>query len=354
MLDQLTKFVDSLKSNPRVPSYGEAETKQAIIIPLLHILGWDTYNTDEVAPEFSVGNRRVDYSLRLNASNEVFIEVKKTAEDLDKDNYQEQLLDYSFRLGIDLAILTNGITWCFYLPTRKGDWKTRKFYTVDMIQQATKDIASKLIDLISKNSVQSGKAVQHAEFIYEGRLRTQRIEETLSQAWNKIIFEPDALLIDLISETTERICGFKPACEEVKVFLKNYQDRLLVSRAISEETGRQVQPRAKVSAARRDGKISAEVPLNRRITQNDLIPYIVDILRKHGGRAQKADVDREIYQALRETFEQPWFQDSVARGIPRWKHFIAWAKERAKGDGLIKSPADSGRGYWELTSKAMQ
>jgi hypothetical protein len=36
----------------------------------------------------------------------------------------------------------------------------------------------------------------------------------------------------------------------------------------------------------------------------------------------------------------------------RWQHFIAWAKEIAKHEGLVKRPAASGRGYWELTEKA--
>jgi len=87
MSEQLIKFIERIKLNPKVSSFDEASTKQAIILPLLNILGWNTYDIDEVKPEFSVENRRVDYSLRLNNSNEVFIEVKKTGEELD--NYHE-------------------------------------------------------------------------------------------------------------------------------------------------------------------------------------------------------------------------------------------------------------------------
>ena len=107
MIEQLKAFIENFKTNPRVANFDEAATKQAIILPLLHLLGWNTYNIDEVTPEFSVENKRVDYSLRLNNINEVFLEVKKTSEDLEK--YQEQLLDYSFRQGVELAILTNAL-----------------------------------------------------------------------------------------------------------------------------------------------------------------------------------------------------------------------------------------------------
>ena len=47
-------------------------------------------------------------------------------------------------------------------------------------------------------------------------------------------------------------------------------------------------------------------------------------------------------------FEQSWYQELVSHGVPRWKHFVAWAKERAKHDGLIKPPSESGTGFWEF------
>ena len=91
MTEQLVKFLDRIRSNTKLRTFDEASTKQAIILPLLQLLGWQTYDIDEVTPEFSVGGRKVDYSLRLSKRNEVFLEVKKPSEDLDK--HQEQLLD---------------------------------------------------------------------------------------------------------------------------------------------------------------------------------------------------------------------------------------------------------------------
>ena len=45
------------------------------------------------------------------------------------------------------------------------------------------------------------------------------IGRTIAAAWTQIIETPDELLVDLISETTERICGFKPEPELVEQFL---------------------------------------------------------------------------------------------------------------------------------------
>ena len=342
MIDQVKFFVDSLKNNPRVPNFDEAATKQAIILPLLHLIGWNTYNIDEVTPEFSVENRRVDYSLRISNTNEVFIEVKKTGVDLEK--HQEQLLDYSFRQGVELAVLTNGTTWWFYLPTKKGDWKTRKFYTIDIVQQESHDIAQKFIDLLSKTNVQTGKTLKHAEEIYKGRLKKKVLEETLPEAWNKLISDPDSSLLDLLAETTEKLSGFKPDVNEATRFLKRYESHFLL---LPEEDISTIEPSKPRIAP-------ASISESKKISQDDLIPIIVKVLQKHGGRARKHQVEEEIYEMFKDLFKELWYQETVSNGVPRWQHNIAWAKERAKRKGLIKRPDDSGRGYWELSTSGMK
>lgn len=189
--------------------------------------------------------------------------------------------------------------------------------------------------------MQSEKAVQHAESIYKGRLKKKTIEDTLPKAWNKIVTEPDTLLIDLISETTEKLCGFKPDTEDINRFLAYHEAEFLIA----------PEPLEELKSPKRS---LMPVPPDKKISRDDLIPYIVDVLRKHGGRARKDEVEQEIYQMFHETFQQPWYQETVAGGIPRWQHNLAWAKEGAKKKGLIKRPDESGRGYWELTSNAMK
>jgi len=59
-------------------SYDETATKQALVLRILKSLGWDPFNIDEVYPGYSVGSKRVDYALKFNGRNKVFIEVKKS------------------------------------------------------------------------------------------------------------------------------------------------------------------------------------------------------------------------------------------------------------------------------------
>ena len=111
----------------------EEATKQGAVLPILNQLKWNWFNVHEVVPEFSVGTGRIDYCLRINQRNAVFIEVKRTTEDLER--HEKQLLEYSFEHGVDLAILTNGLIWWFYLPLVGGNWHDRKFFTIDIRQQ---------------------------------------------------------------------------------------------------------------------------------------------------------------------------------------------------------------------------
>lgn len=204
----LIDFFSTLKNKTQIHGFDEAVTKQTIILPILQLLGWTIFDSEEVCPEFFVENRRVDYCLRLNNQNEFFIEVKRTGEDLEK--HQEQLLEYAFRQGIELAALTNGITWHFYLPMKKGDWTARKFYTIDILEQEPSEVEKQFHKILSKDQIKSRDAIKYAEEIYTSRQKKDATLHALPKAWNKIISEPDELLLELLSEVAEKICGFKP------------------------------------------------------------------------------------------------------------------------------------------------
>ncbi len=217
MNEELLKLINDFKKDRRLLSFDEAATKQAVILRILKALGWDPFNIDEIYPEYSVGGKRVDYALRHNGRNKVFIEVKKVNEDLEK--HQEQLLNYSFQKGVKLTILTNGISWWFYLPLREGSWEQRKFYTIEIYDQESKDIVEKFEQFLSKENVISDKAIENAENLYKSKQKQNLIKETLPKAWEKIITEPDELLVELLADTTEKLCGYKPDNETVEQFL---------------------------------------------------------------------------------------------------------------------------------------
>ena len=198
----------------------ESSTKQGVVLRLLGLLGWDVFRLSEVIPEFAVGNRRVDYALRIDSMNKVFIEVKRPKEDLA--NHQQQLLDYCFSQGVKLAVLTNGRTWRCYLPLREGSWEQRRFLTVDLEAQDPSVVETRFIEFLSRERVRSGDAAAAAERLVSSQQRADTIRRTMGQAWNDMVGEPDDLLVDIIAEATERLSGFKPDSDAVEAFLAEH------------------------------------------------------------------------------------------------------------------------------------
>lgn len=214
---ELFEFIKGLKSEKKLDSLGEEATKMKFILKALSHLGWDPFNLDEVFPEQDVGGGKVDFSLRHKNDNKVFIEAKKVGEPLEK--HQEQLLNYSFKSGVKIAVLTNGLTWWFYLPLSAGDWEQRRFYTIEINDQDAEVIANKFDDFLSQENVISGKANDNAERTHKDIKRNALIRKTMPKAWEKLVSEPDELLVELISETTEKICGLRPEDKAVEKFI---------------------------------------------------------------------------------------------------------------------------------------
>lgn len=217
----LMSAIIEIRNNRSVFTLDEASIKSSVVQRFLSMLGWDPFDVNEVKPEYTVESKRVDFSLRINETNKVFIEVKRPSENLEP--HQEQLLGYSFREGVKLAVLTNGLTWWFYLPLNEGSWEQRRFFTADFLQQEPNAIADKLIELLLKENIASGDALKNAEHLYRGRQKRNILRHALPKAWYKILNDPDDLLVELLIETTEKLSGFRPEIEDVEKFIINIQ-----------------------------------------------------------------------------------------------------------------------------------
>ena len=226
MKDRLEAAIDEIRSNRSIIISDEASIKSGVVLRLLSLLEWNPFDVNEVKPEYTVESKRVDFSLRINDINKVFIEVKRPNENLE--SHQEQLLGYSFREGVKLAILTNGITWWFYLPLNEGSWEQRRFFTADFLEQEQTAISGRLIELISKQNVASGNALKSAEHLYRGRQKRNILRDALPKAWQKILNDPDDLLVELLVETTEKLSGFRPEIKDVEKFIINIQNSAIV------------------------------------------------------------------------------------------------------------------------------
>jgi len=89
MQEAIKALIEELRNNSQIYQFDEATTKQAIILRLLNILGWNVFDINEAKPEYSMTGKRVNYALLINGQVKAFIEVKKISQDLEgiKNNF---------------------------------------------------------------------------------------------------------------------------------------------------------------------------------------------------------------------------------------------------------------------------
>lgn len=126
--------IDRKKLDPivaRVPllaGRGEEATKQALILPMLDMLGYDIWNPAEVCPEFDADfatkklgqKEKVDLALLLDSVPRVYLEAK--AVDVALDGHEGQLARYfNATPSVSLGILTNGVEYRFFTDTEQSN-----------------------------------------------------------------------------------------------------------------------------------------------------------------------------------------------------------------------------------------
>jgi hypothetical protein len=220
---KVIEFIKKLQSDKRISSYDEAAIKQAVVLKILSLLDWDPFDPDEVQPEHMMDGTNVDFLLRYDGADRVFVFVKK-GEELSK--FQGEALTIAVVAKVTMALLTDGLSWWFFLPLLQGSADEKKFLSLDldMNTQRAEDIAEQLSDFLSKDSVVSGKAQKAAEGIYNTRQRAFMVKENLPKAWDMVMKEPKRWLVDVLAEATEEISGYKPDRSTVEEFISSREE----------------------------------------------------------------------------------------------------------------------------------
>lgn len=216
---KLEQHIEEIRSGVKAGRYAtEASVSQGIILRLLHALGWPMYDTRIVCPEYSLEGRRVDFGL-CHPSNKpiAFIEVKQIGQ---SNGAERQLFEYAFHIGVPLAILTDGQEWNFFLPAEQGDYGERRVYKLDIVERDLTECAIRLRRYISYDEITSGRAIAAAREDYLNISRDRQMRVTLPEAWLNLITEEDELLLELLADRVESLCGFKPDLDMTARFLK--------------------------------------------------------------------------------------------------------------------------------------
>jgi hypothetical protein len=217
---ELREHILHIQDNIRAGLFAnEASVSQGIVLRILQVLGWPIFDSRVVSPEYGVEGRRVDFALcHPRDKPMVFIEVKQVGQSEGADR---QLFEYAFHLGVPMAVLTDGQEWHFYLPGEQGLYQERRVYKLDLLERNLEECEVRLKRYLDYQASCTGRALEEARRDYQGIAKDRQIISTLPIAWTKLTEEPDDLLIELIADKVESLCGYKPDPDTVASFLAN-------------------------------------------------------------------------------------------------------------------------------------
>ena len=338
----------------------EASVSQGIVLRLLSSLGWPTYDTSAVWPEYSLGGRRVDFALCSPSSKPIaLIEVKQIGQ---SEGAELQLFQYAFHDGVPMAILTDGREWNFFLPGEQGNYGERRVYKLDIVERNIKECVERLERYLKHSSVASGIAIQAARDDYRNVSRGRQMLAALPNAWSQLIEEEDDQLLEILADRVESLCGFKPDPDMVANYLKDsVLSRLNQQPIVRRTTSPSIDPRA-------SNLIASLKAFEPPITE----PHVTNISREVWGTTGKIGFSfedkfhsaRNAIETLKQVFEvlmkrDPTFADRFA-GLPkhgRSRRYLAHdANDLYPGrkDLAQEHSVNIGSGWWLSTNHSKQ
>ena len=127
-LDDLKETIEALRE--RIQAHrahlegNETRTRQVLIDPLLHELGWDVGDPDSVELEYGIKRKWADYALMGSGGPIAVIEAKSLGTPLNDDE-KMQALNYANMDGIDYMAVTNGDHWQMFDVFKRGQLDDR-------------------------------------------------------------------------------------------------------------------------------------------------------------------------------------------------------------------------------------
>jgi len=195
----------------------EQAISQGIVLRILQELGWDTWDTTLVWPEFQTGEGRADFALCHPPSKPaVFIEVKQP----DKaEDAVRQALEYAFHTGVPFIVLTDGKTWSFYLPAEQGTYEDRCVYKLDLFERSPAEAAERLARYLARLKVESGEALENARTEYRSHNRRSQARAAIPDAWKELVEKGNEQLVELLASAVASKAGVPPEEDDITDFL---------------------------------------------------------------------------------------------------------------------------------------
>lgn len=193
----------------------EAQTRVALIEPLLEVIGYSRSDDKDMLTEFNAGwgqkNDKADIGLKYDSrTTEIIIECKKLGKKLT-DIEASQLNSYFINTkNAKFGILTNGLEWRFYSINEAT--KDTKLYSIPFLILDFSEITDELIEEFSKFH----KSAQYLKELYE-EVQEIYFLQGFEDAFSSELADPSE---DFIKAIFNRMHG-KKLMDSTKLKIKN-------------------------------------------------------------------------------------------------------------------------------------
>jgi predicted transport protein len=139
----------------------EADTRAALIDPILDALGWDTRDLSQVRREVLVrgAGTTVDYALYSDGKAQLYVEAKKLGGSLDIKT-ANQTVNYANGAGVPWCVLTTGVRWQVFWTHAKVPIDRKKIFDIDLADggatEADRTEALAQLALLARDRVEAG------------------------------------------------------------------------------------------------------------------------------------------------------------------------------------------------------
>ena len=186
LVDSLRELKDKiLEAENGQMKLSEQDSRQGLINPLFHHLGWDFGDFRAVRAEFRDPryNEPADYAFFGKDQEKplLLVEAKALGTDLNNAKVVKQLCSYLGEIGVQWGVLTDGNKYVMYNANAGVSFDDQKFLTMQIKTADTDDgipmeeLAIKLQSLLSRDCLED-KSIQK---FYESHVIDRHIEDAL-------------------------------------------------------------------------------------------------------------------------------------------------------------------------------
>ena len=191
----------------------ETDVRRGIVDPLLEKLRWPLRRPRVVEREYPVEGGRVDYALCDQKEPLVFIEAKRP--EGISDASRQQLFRYCAAHGVPMAVLTDGGTWNFFLPLRKGTLDERSLHPIALSADPT-EACRVLHRYLQHVAVTSEKNIDAAT----RDLEHMRFERACESVWRRVVERPADDFVAMFAEEIRSEAVIDPPPDAVAHWLR--------------------------------------------------------------------------------------------------------------------------------------